>query len=562
MYSIDETQKLMSVMINVDFIIIQNSPNDLLSKSKIIDVQNITNEIQINPNDFIPNFGLKIMKKIRDKSQHGNIELKLDSENKEIIDDHEKIAFSNLIKRSLRIDYTMDSISQDIINGYGLINMSELNKAIFYHKSFEDYFISCFIMNKLNNEIKLDNKYKLILMQKILLHDINNIIRLFLNHYNNFDSLEKLISKLEGKLLNKVFFKLIGEGLLNLVKFFKEKIKCDVNVKNEDQSTPLIVASEKGYKPIVEYLLEDDKIDLDHANLLKKTAFLSSAEKGHLPVVTFLASGKKKVKNLNEKDFFNNSALVLASKNGHLDIVDYFLKKFTDLNQNKDEINLALIRASESGHLKIVKFLINKGGDVNAKDECDNTCLIYASKKGHKDLVNFLLENSNINDQINKIGYSAYNYAFENEHHEIAGLLNKTFGSENTKTINIDKLKMLNKLFGVLNKPYQSFSDLWSIENFGYNFIATYNGDKKKRYSHLFRNVKLYLKLNFYCFIYFRKVMVLEEKEKFSEDLKDVIRSIKFDRGGSLSEFYEYFIVNQDLFYISEYFEVSLIFKI
>jgi hypothetical protein len=74
-----ETHKLMRVMMNVDFIIIQNSPNDLLSKSKIIDVQSIEYEIQINPNDFIPNFGLKIMTKIREKEQHGNIELKLDS---------------------------------------------------------------------------------------------------------------------------------------------------------------------------------------------------------------------------------------------------------------------------------------------------------------------------------------------------------------------------------------------------------------------------------------------------------------------------------------------------
>jgi hypothetical protein len=80
MYSISETHTLMHVMINVDFIIIQNSPNDLLSKSKIIDVQGSEYEIQIKPNDFIPNFGLNIMTKIREKYQDGNIELKLDSE--------------------------------------------------------------------------------------------------------------------------------------------------------------------------------------------------------------------------------------------------------------------------------------------------------------------------------------------------------------------------------------------------------------------------------------------------------------------------------------------------
>jgi hypothetical protein len=80
MYSIDETHKLMSVMINVDFIIIQNTPNILMSKSKIIDVKGSEYEMQIKPNDFIPNFGLKIMEKIKNKNQNGNLVLKLDSE--------------------------------------------------------------------------------------------------------------------------------------------------------------------------------------------------------------------------------------------------------------------------------------------------------------------------------------------------------------------------------------------------------------------------------------------------------------------------------------------------
>jgi hypothetical protein len=80
MYSISEIQKLMNIMMNVDFIIIQNSLNDLLSKSKIIDVYGSEYEIQITPNNFIPNFGLNIMEKIRNKSQNGNIELKLDSQ--------------------------------------------------------------------------------------------------------------------------------------------------------------------------------------------------------------------------------------------------------------------------------------------------------------------------------------------------------------------------------------------------------------------------------------------------------------------------------------------------
>lgn len=80
MYSIEETKALMSVMINTDFIILQNTPNKLMRKSKIIDVNGIEYKIQIKPNEFIPNFGLEIMEKLKRKNIHGNIELKLNSE--------------------------------------------------------------------------------------------------------------------------------------------------------------------------------------------------------------------------------------------------------------------------------------------------------------------------------------------------------------------------------------------------------------------------------------------------------------------------------------------------
>ena len=80
MYSINETHKLMCVMINVDFIILQNTTNALTGKSRIIDVKGFEYELQIKHNDFIPNFGLNILRKIREQSNFGNIELMLSSE--------------------------------------------------------------------------------------------------------------------------------------------------------------------------------------------------------------------------------------------------------------------------------------------------------------------------------------------------------------------------------------------------------------------------------------------------------------------------------------------------
>lgn len=80
MFSIPQTLKLMSVMMNVDFIIIQNTANDMIFKTDITDTDGGHYKYVIPPNDFIPNFGLNIMKKLKDKNPNGNIALHLDSE--------------------------------------------------------------------------------------------------------------------------------------------------------------------------------------------------------------------------------------------------------------------------------------------------------------------------------------------------------------------------------------------------------------------------------------------------------------------------------------------------
>ena len=80
MYSIVATKVLMSVMMNTDFIIIQNTENDTLFQTEIIDTKGDEYKRVILPNDFIPNFGINIMNKIKNKNPDGNVSLTLNSE--------------------------------------------------------------------------------------------------------------------------------------------------------------------------------------------------------------------------------------------------------------------------------------------------------------------------------------------------------------------------------------------------------------------------------------------------------------------------------------------------
>ena len=95
-----------------------------------------------------------------------------------------------------------------------------------------------------------------------------------------------------------------------------------------------------------------------------------------------------------------DTALSLASKNGHIKIVQFLLKNNVDINGGE---YTALSRAATEGHTKIVKLLINNGADVNAKDPwrytiignvlSDDYLLNSKEKKNSRDIIKILLEN-------------------------------------------------------------------------------------------------------------------------------------------------------------------------
>ena len=181
MFSIEQTHKLMHVMMNVDFIILQNTSNDL-SKSKIIDTKGIEYEIQIKPNDFIHNFGLNIMTKIREKCQN-NIELKLSSE---IHAQNAKgSTYKNIhgiIKNGIKIcmsdkKHTYMDIPKIIINGIGSYNY------VFYDKKGEYGMTQSpiGILNPSANTIQF--------IQSPLFHYIANSTKIIGNNFNKKTSL-------------------------------------------------------------------------------------------------------------------------------------------------------------------------------------------------------------------------------------------------------------------------------------------------------------------------------------------------------------------------------------
>ena len=69
LFSIPQTKELMNVMINVDSILIQNTPySNNNTKTTIIDTNRDITKKHLIPHDFIPNYGLSILDKMKQKS--------------------------------------------------------------------------------------------------------------------------------------------------------------------------------------------------------------------------------------------------------------------------------------------------------------------------------------------------------------------------------------------------------------------------------------------------------------------------------------------------------------
>ena len=97
------------------------------------------------------------------------------------------------------------------------------------------------------------------------------------------------------------------------------------------------------------------------------------------------------------------TALMGASMNGRLDIVENLIKQGADVNIKNSNRETALILASRCGYLEIVKCLIENKADIDVQDELGATALIWASGGRYLEIVKYLIENgADVNIKNNK----------------------------------------------------------------------------------------------------------------------------------------------------------------
>ena len=85
-----------------------------------------------------------------------------------------------------------------------------------------------------------------------------------------------------------------------------------------------------------------------------------------------------------------STPLIIASLNGHLEVVECLLEEGVDIDAQADDSATALYCASQNGHKAIVFALLNYGANHNIMTKNFITPLMIASQNGHHEIIDLL----------------------------------------------------------------------------------------------------------------------------------------------------------------------------
>ena len=95
--------------------------------------------------------------------------------------------------------------------------------------------------------------------------------------------------------------------------------------------------------------------------------------------------------NVDSRDDFGDTCLMIASNNCFEDIVSLLIKWEADVDAKNDNDYTALIYSVHKGNLNITRTLIDSDADVNAATKFGQTALMYAAEYDYADIAKLLI---------------------------------------------------------------------------------------------------------------------------------------------------------------------------
>ena len=181
---------------------------------------------------------------------------------------------------------------------------------------------------------------------------------------------------------------------------------ADVIATDNKNKTVLMLAAQYGYfkiiKAILKFIQKDLSPPIKTTNNIVNLLFSAQIGQHKQSYIWF-----KNTTLINASDINGYTALMIASCNGHADIVEIFLTTTMykiGINATNNAGDTALIMAARNGNIKIVNLLLYYKADITIANKNGDTALTIAQHKGYDRIVD-AITNITTQQTINDLPY-------------------------------------------------------------------------------------------------------------------------------------------------------------
>ena len=244
---------------------------------------------------------------------------------------------------------------------------------------------------------------------------------------SKFDLTEE-IGRLMSKEALSEFSGMVGDQFATALSFYSamsdESGSLDGNLKalNEGKADPkgqaLLFAVSKGQKKMAEILIKN-QTDVNVRDGQGRTPLIIAAINHHSEIIKMLLASKA---DANIKDDSGITALGHATIIGHMETFNSLINSDSDQNSMRNK-GAALVIAAGLNRINMVQMLLRNHADVNVKDEEGKTALMYAAAKGYADMVRLLVNHGANVNETDKEGHTALTFAKQKKFIQIIQIL-------------------------------------------------------------------------------------------------------------------------------------------
>lgn len=203
-------------------------------------------------------------------------------------------------------------------------------------------------------------------------------------------------------------------GHPRIVNYLSKLVKSQLNAKDADGKTPIMLAAENGHDDVVGDLLTNPDVSFKDTDHLGRGILHLAASKGQIKVITVLIIDlvSKRKLDINSRDSSGNTPLLLAAASGHSEMCRLLLRdtEAQHTAQNYDSYS-ALHLGAENRHLQIVQQFSLYPELINVKTKSGKTALMLGVEADDKAICENIFQTTTDHFAVNNDGLNALHIA-------------------------------------------------------------------------------------------------------------------------------------------------------